>query len=95
MTDDTPTTTGSLFENLESRGRFLRKLGLIAAGGAAALLFPAVARANTSCCRDDTCGISCTGGKLPYKCSDSCSGTRCCACFTPTSNCIVQPCGVC
>jgi hypothetical protein len=96
MTDKTDATSesSSVFDKLESRGRFIRRVAVLAAAGAAALLVPAVARANVLCCKNDQCAGSCSG-TVPYKCQDSCTGASCCICMPTDSGCIEHPCGFC
>jgi len=86
------------FEAAQSRGRFLRKLGLLAAAGTAAVFFPATTRgttqSNTICCKDATCS-PCGPGLLKYRCTDSCNNKRCCVCNTDVGQCFVEPCDYC
>lgn len=84
--------TGDWFERPTSRLSFLRKLGTVAAAGAVAVLLPGTAKAGNAVCCPNTCSTTCGTGEIPFNCQDSCSGTFCCVCFQPTSNCIVKPC---
>jgi hypothetical protein len=85
------------FETQHSRGRFLRKLGLMAAAGTAAVFLPGTAHGyaqNTVCCPDTAgrCGNPCS--QTRYYCQDSCNGHHCCMCQQNTG-CFVQPCEIC
>lgn len=96
-----------MFEVSQSRGRFLRQLGMIAAAGAAAVLLPGRALAdgapggrhhhdpNAVCCPASPACRTCSTGQQSFNCADSCSGARCCVCLGPSSDCIVVPCGIC
>jgi hypothetical protein len=87
----------SWFEMEQTRGGFLKKLGILTAAGAAAVLVPGKARAtaqsNAVCCPAD-CGISCDPAQhlQSYSCQDSCSGTTCCVCLGEGTDCISTPC---
>jgi hypothetical protein len=79
-------------EKPTSRISFLRRLGMLAAAGTVAVLLPGTAKAGNAVCCPNACSRSCDPGLIPFRCQDSCSGTTCCVCFSPATDCIVKPC---
>lgn len=69
-------------EHQTDRGRFLKRVGKMAAVGLGLALIPAqAAYAASECCPDSSCP-GCPGGQFPVRCTDTCHSVSCCSCST-------------